>query len=775
MINVNLYKLLNEDCKVRHKGGRSSKLVVTLNGHDYICNNQDEVAEKIKGNYNLFTNNINWNKYIEETKQNLKDINQLYSVQLPNDISETLKEILTNKTKFIAKIDSITGSPSDTRCTPINAEPKVNLNQIDYKILSGIKYCVTDKSIYFKRDNTLRLIGPLKAVEKDPTMNSLCAEIAKNIARNFNNDVKYTLKEFITDNTNALADKKKILVREIQNEIDRGVKWEDIKIKYEDEYFIPNNYSAQDKTKAADSAAESYIFDSYWEKVPASIFSSKVICIKNKIEEYEYLDPNGTKREEFIWRGFYVGTTKIDDVISEERYLKNFFTHFKAELMDDEFFRIEDVPRTYTDTDEFESLFKFDNERLIKAWPKGYYTDINDCENIKLLKSWMNEDEYRLAMAWAYAVIHPTSINSNIALLLWTGGGTGKSSFVAMIKEALLMASNAKPSDIYFEIKGTKFDEDQKYWIPDGQAGVPYAALINVDEATTKTIELYKDFSGSASGNKLSFRRLYEDSAVVDIFGKFIFTTNKGLQLTSDDGSLKRRIAIIKHKEIKNVIGCANKSNDEIQLEFKKQVFMLLKEGKKAVNEIKEMGYESIDKYASEHENISKNLKESTASTVNEMIYKETYNKVMQLYSDLGIPYENCIRIQAGTLKFIYKIVADEQGEEAKYFGSLKNWMTENTSFFTHPNIRRQMRNFIKLKNGNMATSMMVGNFEFCDKSSDCIFELYPLKNNNIEIAETAEDYIEDDKTEEIDPHFPQALECDTIFEEYNPIEINNL
>ena len=146
-----------------------------------------------------------------------------------------------------------------------------------------------------------------------------------------------------------------------------------------------------------------------------------------------------------------------------------------------------------------------------------------------LFKSWMNPSEFKFAMAWAYAAIHPVTIPSNIALLLWTGGGTGKSSFVAMIKEAMKMVTNAKDNEIYFEIKGNKFDEDPRNWIPDGELGVEKAALINIDEATTESINLYKNFSGSAAGNKLNIRRNYENARSVDIYGKFIFTTNQQL------------------------------------------------------------------------------------------------------------------------------------------------------------------------------------------------------------------------------------------------------
>ena len=765
---INLKKFLKDDLKVRHKSKHSNKFVVTINGMDCVCDNIQQLSEKISGNLSLFKNNINYTQYSEKVKQEISDPEEFFT-KINKDISSALTDLLITKTDIKAKIENVKGRPSDMKFESLTA-PEKTLNAVDLKILSGIKYCATDGAIYFKRNNTLRLIGQLDIIEKKPVKNGLCAEIRKNIIQYLNENTDTNLYEFISAKAKLMYNNYVILAQELQRELDRGNKWQDVELKFGNEKFIPRKYASQNRDNAVEAAAESFIIDYFWNEVPTSIFATRSVVLKKIFERIEILDGSGQSHKIDEVRGFCAETSRIDDIISEERYLKNFFDHFKAELMDSEEFRIEDAPRTYTDTDKFESLFKYDKDRFKSNWPSNYYTKFNDCENLKLLKSWMNKGEYRLAMAWAYAVLHPNTINSNIALLLWTGGGTGKSSFVAIIKEALLMASNAKPSDIYFEIKGENFDKDQIYSVPQGEAGIPYAALINIDEATDRSIEIYKNYSGTASGNRGSFKRLYEDSFSKDIYGKFIFTSNKGLQLTSDDGSLMRRIAIIKHKEIKNVIGRANKSPEEIQEEFRRQVPMLIYEGQKALKEIHDIGYESIDKYASECEDIAKNLRESTAQEANVTIYSSIWAELERIYSELNIKYENVIRIQAGALKRIYLSAVEDLGEDGKYWNSFKRFITDDPTFFTSPNLKKAMAGFIKLKSKQIS-DLSYSNFELSNKPSDCIYELYPLKNKNIKVVDTnqeddiVDDVVEDVNQEEnIDPHFPQAAECDTVF-----------
>ena len=290
-----------------------------------------------------------------------------------------------------------------------------------------------------------------------------------------------------------------------------------------------------------------------------------------------------------------------------------------------------------------------------------------------------------------------------------------------MIKYAMTMASDAREEDLYFEIKGDKFTSDDKNWIPEGQIGLPKAALINVDEATTACIEMYKNFSGSVDKNILTMRGLYENAISYDVRGKFIFTTNKGLQLTSDDGSLLRRVAVIKHASIQNVGGGKGITNDKIVMEYKKQVPLMLSIGKKAYEEIMSMGFSSIDEYAMNCPNITKNLKESTSTSVNTEIYSKVYEMIAADYENDSRFDKDEIRIQGGALKHYYEDACNVEGEDSKYFGNFKKFILEQPSMFVKENEKKASRNFIKAMQDGTPIREIEKNV------CSCIFLLHPL------------------------------------------------
>ena len=515
---------------------------------------------------------------------------------------------------------------------------------------------------------------------------------------------------------------KQTLITETSKRKDGGEKWEDICVELGDgvKSFRPADYiKSDDAVNAVDIAADNFCLEIFWQLVPGTLFSSRIIELKAKYTTYEMLDPNGRTFKATSFDGFFYSVVKSGESLTEARYIKNVLTEFLANIKDDPCFRLDEVPLTYSDVSD--ALFCYSEEKLKAALPKDSYLSLHQCTNLKTFIEWMNPDEFRLAMAWAYAAVHPTSVTSNIALLLWTGGGTGKSSFVAMIREAICMASGAKLDDVYFEIKGNRFDEDPRNWVPDGEVGLGKAALVNVDEATTKTIELYKDFSGSAAGNVLQTRRNYENTIKHIVKGKFIFTTNKGLQLTNDDGSLLRRVAIIKHNESRNTVGREVLPNEKIVEEYRKQVYMMLRLGKQALKEIKEMGYDTLDAYAMSCENITKNLKESTATSMNVQIYDWVWDLALEKVPDCK-QIDGTIRMKGNVLKKLYTDSCLENGEDPKYFGSFKSFVIDQFQHFTAPNEHTQTRNFITYDPDCDVFGMK-------PSSCGCIYVLHPLKH----------------------------------------------
>lgn len=560
--------------------------------------------------------------------------------------------------------------------------------------------------------------------------------------------------EYISFCLKTVTDLRHFIITETKKHLDAGESFEDIVIDLAEERFKPADRCYVEDSNALENAAHNICIEKLWSMVPCSIFTSRVVTVKAIFNSYEMTKSDGGMYKVNQFVKYIYDVVKSGEALTEATYLKNVFNVYAAELKDDEAFELAEVPRTYADGG-VDGLFTFESANLKKALAGlECYADFDDCANLKLMKSWMNPDEFRLMMAWAYAAIHPCTVKSNIALLLWTGGGTGKSSIVAMMKYAMMLASGAKEEDIYFEIKGDRFDEDSRNWMPDGEIGLAKAALVNIDEATTKSIELYKDISGSADKNRLNLRLNYENAITYDIRGKFVFTTNKGLQLTSDDGSLLRRVAIIKHTEVKNLLGDAPKTNEEIVLEYKRQIPMMLKLGKAAVQEIADMGYTSIDSYAMKCESINKNLRESTSTSSNTEAYQHMWQMLEEDHQDAK--KNGYFKLQGSALKRIYELVCEENGEDSRYFGNFKRFILEHPEAFVGENAKKQTRNFLAYTHS--------GDFEICTKNCNCIYVLHPLKQN----ATVKDELLEDEPATEEAPVTPaeEDTELSKMFDE---------
>ena len=720
-MNKKLIEFMQEDLKLRHSK-RSNKINLTINGDDKQVKTVGEAATIIAGSVSKYKNNANWQEFKASAQSELKDGEELFE-KLPSILEEHITYILSSKTSASLKMnENVEASAFNSFVKELAELPKVGFNSVDKMIMKRFRYCAADTCIYIKKNGRLKLIGKLELLKKDPTQAGICKVIKEEIGNEWNEGTPMKIDEYIGFCLKTVTELRHFIISETKRKMDAGEQFENICLDIDGEVFRPSEKSYRDDLNALENAAHNYSIEKLWTMVPCSIFTSRVITLKAVFNTYEIARADGGapyKVNDFV--KYIYDVVRSGEALTEAAYLKNIFTTYAAELKDDEAFMLDEVPRTYADGDT-DALFRYDGETLKKSLEGiDCYKKFDDCSNLTLLKSWMNEDEFRLTMAWAYAAVHPCTVKSNIALLLWTGGGTGKSSFVAMLKYAMMLASGAREEDLYFEIKGDKFMKDDKNWMPDGQIGLPKAALVNIDEATTECIELYKNFSGSADKNRLSLRLNYENAVDYDVKGKFIFTTNKGLQLTSDDGSLLRRVAVIKHTGTQNIIGKQPKTNEEIVLEYKKQIPMMLALGKKALEELKKLGYSSIDDYAMSCEGINKNLQESTSTSSNTVAYAQMWDLLEEKFS--GWKSENgSYKMQGGVLKQVYEEVCDVNGDDARWFSSFRHFIKDRPELFTSENNVKQRRGFISYDNS-------AERFDFCDKNCNNIYELFPLKN----------------------------------------------
>ena len=720
-VNEKLIRFMQEDLKLRHSK-RSNKITVEINGLPKQCKDVDEAAALISGNANIYKNNSNWQRFKAEVQSNLGEGEDLLE-KLHEIIRASVTALLSAKTAAASRISGNVKASAFSSFVKERSElPKIGFSAIDRTIMKRFRYCPADTCIYIKKNGRVSLIGKLESLKRDSTHPEICMAIKEEIGAEWNEGVPMKIDEYVAKCLSSVTALRHRIIAGVRAQIDGGKSFEEAEVETEFGKFAPGKMSYSDDLNALENAAHDFCIEVLWGNVPCSLFTSKFIVLKAVFNTYELSNPDGAPRKVNEFAKYTYDVVRSGSALTEPAYLSNIFNIYPAELKCDDAFIIRDVPRTYADGDDgdCEALFRYD-EACLKESLKGLgcYMKLEDCQNLSLLKSWMNEDEFRLAMAWAYAAVHPCTVKSNIALLLWTGGGTGKSSFVAMVKYAMMLASGGREEDLYFEIKGDKFIKDDRNWMPDGQIGLPKAALVNIDEATTECIETYKNFSGSADKNRLSLRLNYENAVDYDVKGKFIFTTNKGLQLTSDDGSLQRRVAVIKHQGVQNVIGAKAMSNEEIVLEYKRQIPMMLSLGKRALAEISGLGYDSLDAYAMKCAGINKNLKESTSSSANTEAYVQIWTKLED-----GMGRYKCsdgsFRLRGNALKKLYEQVCAENGEDFKWFGNFKRFILEHPAMFTRECVKKHARKFI---NWNPDRE----DFELIDVDSDCIYCLYPL------------------------------------------------
>ena len=717
-VNEKLIRFMQEDLKLRHSK-RSNKITVEINGLPKQCRDVDEVANLICGNTNIYKNNSNWQMFKAEVQGNLGEGEDFFE-KLPGIIRVSVTALLSAKTAAAFRVSgNVEASAFSSFVKELSELPKNGFNAIDRTIMKRFGYCPADTCVYIRKNGRLSLIGKLESLKRDPTQPEICQAVKEEIGAEWNEGVPMKIDEYVAMCLDSVTELRHRIIAGVKAQIDGGKSFEEAEVETDFGKFVPGKMSYSDDLNALENAAHNFCIDVLWRNAPCSLFTSKFIVLKAVFNTYELSNPDGAPRKVNEFAKYTYDVVRSGSALTEAAYLGNIFNVYAAELKGDAAFVIRDVPRTYADGDG-EALFRYDGACLKESLKEvGCYTRLEECQNLSLLKSWMSEDEFRLAMAWAYAAVHPCTVKSNIALLLWTGGGTGKSSFVAMVKYAMMLASGGREEDLYFEIKGDKFTKDDRNWMPDGQIGLPKAALVNIDEATTECIETYKNFSGSADKNRLSLRLNYENAVDYDVKGKFIFTTNKGLQLTSDDGSLLRRVAVIKHQGVQNVIGAQPKTNEEIVLEYKRQIPMMLNLGKRALAEISGLGYDSLDAYAMKCTEINKNLRESTSASANTEAYAQIWAKLEE-----GMDSYKCsdgsFRLRGNALKKLYEQVCAENGEDFKWFGNFKRFILEHPAMFTRECVKKQARGFISWDADREE-------FNLVDYNGHCIYFLYPL------------------------------------------------
>ena len=408
-----LTKFLQEDLLLRHNK-RSGKFTVTINGVDKTEKSIDEIVNVIYAALPNYKNNSNWQLFKAMAEKDFSSAMELFE-NMQKILKDHATSLLSAKSTITSRMQSnIVASPFNSFVKDLGEMPKFGFNEVDKLILSSVRYCNADNCVYVKKNGRLKLIGKLESLKKNPTAEGLCMFIREEIGAKFNEGTPLQIDHYVSKCFTNITNLRHYIISETKQRLDAGEKFEDIELDVMGEKVKISSKCFSEDINALENAANVISLDTLWKIVPTSIFTAKIVKLIAIYNTYELPGGNGNtyKTNEFVKYTYDV--VRSGEALTEATYLKNIFTVYEAELRGNKNFSIDEVPNTYTDGDD-EALFKYSDETLKRNIPTDSYTKIDDCENLRVLKSWMNEDEFRFTMAWAYAAVHPKTVVTNIA------------------------------------------------------------------------------------------------------------------------------------------------------------------------------------------------------------------------------------------------------------------------------------------------------------------------------------------------------------------------
>lgn len=213
--------------------------------------------------------------------------------------------------------------------------------------------------------------------------------------------------------------------------------------------------------------------------------------------------------------------------------------------------RIPCIPHIIYDTNEIATQYSLDSSWLNKLTNQK---KIEDCKALKVFTGAFTKEEATVLMAWAYMALHP-STGENIGMLIQTGGGTFKTNYYsAMIKYLMSIMYNAPIDTIGFMMKKDEWVGNAKLREPSTR-GISKAGFVIVDEASSKSIIQYKQWSGSttSAGIDYEYSKIYEQGVQTKIYCPWLFLSNEDIVLGDDKGVYDRRLIVIKRMDLANL------------------------------------------------------------------------------------------------------------------------------------------------------------------------------------------------------------------------------
>lgn len=631
-----------------------NKYIYEVDGHKHNCGSLDDMALEL---VNICQTKFHREKWYSEFAD---EVNKDPNSTTTDGFNQVAKSLM--KVKLIEALDAkreyrdanqSSAMPSAFEGDIVISKrlPSKVFNAEDLDLISGLCYCQKDGMIYFKdKLNNFTLIGPPSALleKKSDAVCDASRLLSESLA------TKLGVKEFniwawmwdvCKKATELFMEKRK----DIEDGKSRGklpsdieIEWDGAKTNVKDLFgWYSDSFDSQNFVDDLHSKIVGKLIDDW---LPSTIFREGLASLgyENKNNNFirYWLGPASGKRQ-FTMSDFIVA-------IFSEATLINKIPNFNNPV--------------YIIQDDRNKVSKY---KLIQNWknylPPNQFNNLADCKILNTFLDKYSDDEKQFIMAWAYSVMHP-SLGEGIGLLIKTGGGAFKTNGYASMLSALLSKMyGAEQDELSYSLVRSSWTKDGSQLLESQESGISKCALAINDECDEKSIEKYKEMSGSTSnvGVQYTYKKVYQVPVSMRVYCRWLFLTNQQITINDTDGVFERRLAIIDRMDIKKLPKPYTSLEYPIYLNRELLCFYNLAE--KSYNDLRTKYSDLVD--AATQMDFAKNLKQA---------YRE--DDKIYIYYKLTEDMKDGDMIRVNDFNEKLKYLCDLEGVNEK---GMKNWIRD--------------------------------------------------------------------------------------------------
>lgn len=525
-----------------------NKYIYEVDGHKHNCDSLDDMALEL---VNVCQTKFHREKWYSEFAD---EVNKDPNSTTTDGFNQVAKSLM--KVKLIEALDAkrvyrdanqslAIPSAFEGDFVPSTRLPAKTFNAEDLDLISGLCYNNKDGMIYFKdKLNNFTLIGSRESLldKKSQAVCDASLLLSEGLA------TRLGVKEFniwawmwdVCKKASELFMEKR---RDIEEGKSRGnlpskieIEFDGVKTNVRDLFkWYSDSFDGQDFVDDLHTKIVGKLIDDW---LPSTIFRAGLACLKYETKNNNFirywLGP-ASGRQQFTMPDFIVAIFSEPTIIYK-------IPNFNAPV--------------YIIQDDRNKVSKY---KLIQDWkkslPPNQFNNLADCKILNTFLDKYSDDEKQFIMAWAYSVMHP-SLGEGIGLLIKTGGGAFKTNGYASMLSALLSKMyGAEQDELSYSLIRSSWTRDGSQLLESQESGLSKCALAINDECDEKSIEKYKEMSGSTSnvGVQYTYKKVYQVPVSMRIYCRWLFLTNQQIVINDTDGVFERRLAIIDRMDIKKL------------------------------------------------------------------------------------------------------------------------------------------------------------------------------------------------------------------------------